>query len=163
MTSFLSFAEAKLDRKLPPAFLMTLEDEYVCADACLGGMEEGEFDVLAQNDPCRYLWEEFSLLPRQWVRLCAILHQRRIASSILWYKMSRVHDKHELADIEYMWEDLERIQRVLTMWRNSVGKLNCRLDWIERELERRRAWFTGLRRVWLLAAVQMNEQCISPP
>ena len=156
MTCFQSFAEAKLDRKFRPWFFMTLEDEYVCADACLGGMEEGELDVLAQNFFCHYLWEEFSLLPRQWQRLCAILHQRRIPSSILWHKMTRVHDEPELADIEYMWEDLATVQFVLTLWRKQVGKSSS-LDWIERELERRRAWFTGLRRVWLLAALKKNE------
>ena len=76
--------------------------------------------------------------------------------------MGQVHDKPELADIEYMWEDLATVQFVLTLWRKQVGKSSS-LDRIERELERRREWFTGLRRVWLLAAVKMNEQCISPP
>jgi hypothetical protein len=62
-------------------------------------------------------------------------------------------DVPELADIEYMWGDLETIQSFLTFRLDLVGKSSS-LDWINRELEWRRAWFTGLRRVWLLAAVK---------
>jgi hypothetical protein len=153
MTCFYAFAEARLGRTI------LFQHEYT-VDACLDGMEEGELDVFSKNRFFCYFWEQFMLLPLQWVRLCAILQRQGIASSILWSIWSRfgLADPPELGDNEYMWEDLESIQSFLTLRldffeKYQVGKSNS-LDWIERELERRRAWFTGLRRVWLLAAVR---------
>ncbi len=142
---FFRFAQAKLGKKH-----VTVRE---CAEACLGGMEEGALDVLSKGGKASffqyYLWERLYLLPQQWERLCILLQRWGIPISIVWtcrFLFFQFVSAPGLVGIEYLWTDLDAIQCTLEKWNPHYV-----IGWIQWELGRRRAWASGLRRVWLVA------------
>ena len=125
-------------------------------DVCLDAMEKGMLPVVAKH--CGYyLWEYFYLTTDQVARVCALLKQRRLPPCLLWiwgmYLVSQYPDAiAALTQIEFLWQDLDAVQA----WMKSHAA-RCHLDvevkCVAAEVGRRRQWFSGLRRAWLLAVV----------
>jgi len=133
--SFIGFTRKRLDRE-PLSY-----QEIV--DTCLQGMQEGVLDVCAQNPNGRYLWGCHGMTSDRWQRACGLLERAGVASSILWQSTSHFGYHEFMAHIEYLWTDLEAVERYILMKRceNKIVK----------ELDRRKAWDAGLRRAWLAA------------
>ncbi len=127
-----------------------MEDEREVIDTCLSAMEDGELDVLSMNQDGYYFWEWFPLTPRQWEQICAALRRQGIASSFLWARLPQCKNNGLRAGIEYLWEDLDGIEELVLSRHKGYDCSECK--WLKGELERRRAWVTGLRRAWLVAA-----------
>ena len=133
-------------------------------DGCLHAMEEGRLSVIAQQNGC-WLWELYILTTDQWARLCALVQRHRLPPTLLWRLQSRVRwTRHPgcvetylvsddldavaaLSRIEFLWQDLGAVQA----WLQLPGDYG--VEWVAAEVDRRRQWFTGLRRAWLLALV----------
>ena len=121
-----------------------LQDNVV--HACVDAMEKQKLHVCAKNGDGLYLWECCSMAPLQWQRVCEIMRQQGIRTSVLWSFHSFAYHSPLLADLDCMWEDLDVIQAGIN------EKLYDTL-WITHELKRRREWRHGLRRAWLGAVV----------
>ncbi len=133
--------------------------------ACLGGktkpvivtvldaMEQGHLHVCTQTEKGWYLWERYSLDSQQWLRVCKLLQQAGIENSILWDSvetLAMVTDFQYWIGIEYLWTDLEVVQRGFSkIIQYDDGDYSC----IAEELGRRQAWAEGPRRAWLAACV----------
>jgi hypothetical protein len=118
-------------------------------DTCLQAMQEGVLDVCAQNTDDRYLWTYYGMMPGQWQRACGLLQQAGIPSNILWDPKWFIYYE-PMAEIEYLWTDLERVERFLMECCDNKIYQFARIH-ILQELDRRRAWNAGLRRGWLAA------------
>ena len=127
-------------------------------DVCLHAMEEGRLPVIVKQ--CRYyLWEYYILTVDQWVRICALLQQNRFSPCLLWrlqityvrwVRRTAFVGVAVLTGIEFLWQDLDAVQAYVDHL--SPAARYDHVEWIVAELDRRRQWFTGLRRTWLLAA-----------
>jgi len=133
-------------------------------DVCLHAMKEGTLSLTA-NQWEKYLWELYDLTTDQLARVCVLLQRQRLPASLLWRSINRMHwtkrsalEKSHLVSedpdamaalsrIEFLWHDLDAVQA----WLFTYAR--CSVGWIVAELDRRRQWFTGLRRQWLLAAL----------
>ena len=115
-------------------------------DTCLQAMHDGVLDVRAQNDEGQYVWECFlSWTLERWQRMCGLLQRAGIASSIVWESKYVLHDEYWTA-IEYLWTDLQAVQRYLE-------HRDTKRWWLVQELGWRKAWAEGPRRAWLAACV----------
>jgi hypothetical protein len=143
---FSNFAKDKVGREL------AYERDSVL-ETCLSAMEDGELNVLQKNNEGCYLWAWFTLTQRQWERTCAVLQKHGIESSVLWDGIPRCLKSTGLrAGIEYLWEDLDGIEKIVLSMEKSMYCSECK--WVKGEFERRRAWSTGLRRAWLVAVTR---------
>ena len=168
--SFFSFAETQKN----------FTGTCTVVDVCLDAMEKGMLPVVAEQRGY-YLWEYFYLTTDQVARVCALLKRRRLPPCLLWtwgihmpwtrrYALTKPYylvtedpvaiaatlrrqvSEGCLTQIEFLWQDLDAVQA----WMKSPVA-GCRLDvevkWVAAEVARRRQWFSGLRRTWLLAVV----------
>ena len=152
---FCSFAKTRKDYTGP----------HSVEDVCLHAMEESVLPVIASVWGL-FLWEYFTLTTDQWVRVCALLQRRRLPSCLLWRKTDVLWTRRTasakiclvssdpdavaaLTRIEFLWQDLDAVHA----WVNSRPYSSDNVEWVEGEVCRRRRWFTGLRRAWLLAAL----------
>jgi hypothetical protein len=105
-----------------------------------------------------------TLTPNQWSRVSALLQRQRLPASFLWrfktcvrwtrrsaFEKSYLVSEDPFATvaltrIEFLWQDLDTVQAWLQDTRHDD------VEWVAAEVDRRRQWFTGLRRAWLLAA-----------
>jgi hypothetical protein len=117
-------------------------------DTCLQAMQEGVLDVCAENSNGRYMWTCFGMTSGRLQRTCGLLQQAGVESSILWKSSFAYHEFR--CDIEYLWTDLEAVDRYLMeRFENNVSYPVMRSRLVK-ELDRRR-WHAGLRRAWLAA------------
>ena len=145
---FANFAKDKVGREL------AYERDRVL-ETCLSAMEDGELNVLQKNIEGYYLWAWFNFTPRQWERTCAVLQKQGIASSVLWDRSPDCLGSTGLrAGIEYLWEDLDGIEKIVLSMQESMYCSEC--EWVKGELERRRAWSMGLVRAWMVAVVAVT-------
>ena len=133
-------------------------------DVCLHAMEEGTLSVIAKA--CGYsLWEFFILSVDQWVRMCALMQHHRLPSRLCWALGTKLHWTMRgasaevtwvfedpvavaaLTRIEFLWQDLDAVQAYLYI------RSSHRVEWVGAEVDRRRQWFAGLRRAWVLAVI----------
>ena len=135
-------------------------------DVCLHAMEEGKLSVIAKQTGY-YLWEVYVLTVDQWVRMCALLQRNWLPSSLFWVfgtsvdwtkrgafaEPSLVSEDPDavaaLSRIEFLWQDLNAVDA----WVHSMPRGYCDVEWVAAEVARRRQWFTGLRRAWVLAVI----------
>ena len=129
-------------------------------NACMDAMEEGSLPVIAKEYGY-YLWEIYIQTPDQWARLCALLQRNQCPPRLLWrlHTYTRwtrrnncsVHDNpvamSALTRIEFLWQDLDAVQAYVD---NLSPTDRLDLKWAAVEVARRRQWFAGLRRTWLL-------------
>ena len=148
------------------SFAGTRKDYAGCesvVDVCLHAMEENVLPIFAEQWGY-YLWEYFTLTPDQLARICALLQLQRLPASLLWkwhscvlrtrrsalgnpYPVSQDPDAMAaLTRIEFLWQDLDTVQAYI-----SIKSRTFDVKWIAAEIAKRRQWFTGLRRLWLLA------------
>jgi hypothetical protein len=151
------------------------------ADVCMDAMEEGSLSVIAkQRGYC--LWENFTLTPDQcalvqrerlrasmlWRWGTCVRWTRRCAFTVPYLVSEDPDAMAALSRIEFLWQDLDAVQAYLNLrtraydvvdsdasqaWMRSPGMHND-MEWVAAEVARRRQWFTGLRRAWLLKAVE---------
>ena len=155
--SFRVFAQTRKDYTGPDSVV----------DVCLHAMEEGALSVIAKARGY-LLWEFCIMSVDQWVCACALLQRHRLPSSLCWrvgtnLRLTRraavaeptwVFEDFDaiaaLTRIEFLWQDLDAVQAYMTV----QAYIKCRtshVGWVAAELDRRRQWFAGLRRTWLLA------------
>jgi hypothetical protein len=133
-------------------------------DVCLDAMEEGSLLVTITGYVS--LWEYYVLSVHQWARVCALLQRKRLPSRLVWglqtfmcltrrspsERPSLVSEDSDaiaaLTRIEFLWQDLDAVQAYLNAHPHCED-----MKWVAAEVARRRQWFTGLRRAWLLAIV----------
>jgi hypothetical protein len=151
--SFRGFAQTRKDYTGP----------YSVVDVCLHAMEEGTLSVIAKA--WKYsLWEFCIMSVDQWVRMCALLQRHRLPSSLCWrvgtnLRLTRraavaepilvFEDSDAIAAltrIEFLWQDLDAVQAYIIIKSRTFD-----VEWVAAEVDRRRQWFAGLRRTWLLA------------
>ena len=133
-----------------------LGPDSVVVDVCLHAMEEDILSAIATERGHHFLWEYYILTTDQWARTCALLQRHRLPSSLLWTLQTRLHcTLQQYADavsalprIEFMWQDLDAVQAYLNAHPHCED-----MKWVAAEVARRRQWFTGLRRAWLLATL----------
>jgi hypothetical protein len=124
------------------------EDNDV-VDACVDAMKKQKLHVCAKSRMGRYLWEShYSMQALQWQRLCDILRQQGIGTSVLWSIDSSVYHTPLVADLDCMWEDLDGVEATMNKQPRAVTS-----SWVFSELRRRQGWRNGLRRAWLAAVV----------
>ena len=142
-------------------------------NVCLDAMEEGTLSLTAeQSGHC--LWEIYILEVYQWARICALLQQRRLSPGLLWrpektwvyfWVRPRIESGKSffsedsiavtaLTQIEFLWQDLDAVQAFL---QNSRPHWKY-VQWVAAEVARRRGWFSGLRRAWLLTVVGLKKE-----
>jgi hypothetical protein len=125
-----------------------LGPDSVVVDVCLHAMEEGILSAIATERGHHFLWEYYILTTDQLARTCALLQRHRLPSSLLWTLQTRLHcTLHALTRIEFLWQDLDAVD----VWVHFMRHRYCDVEWVAAEVARRRQWFTGLRRAWLLA------------
>ena len=128
------------------------------SDWCIGAMERGTLPVCLKSSRERYLWDDYVLTTSQWDRICRL----RPPLSDLWNINSLIsftscrgsfrwtaEDPDTVAtlvQIEYLWTDLEAVDRFL-------NTKSIKVQWIADEVDQRRQWAAGLRRAWLAAVV----------
>jgi hypothetical protein len=139
---------------------------YCVVDVCMVAMEEGMLPVIAKHFGTYFLWQHFIFTVDQWTRMCALLQRNRLPPSLLWesssvhytrgidYRGSRLVSKcpdavTALSQIEFLWQDLDAVKAYVDHL-SPAGRPD--LEWAAAEVARRRQWFTGLRRAWLMAA-----------
>jgi hypothetical protein len=121
--------------------------EYtVCV--CVDAMEKQKLHVCAKDRTGHYLWEGYPMQALQWQRVCDILRQQGIGTSVLWSIYSSAYLTPLLADLDCMWEDLDGVEAKINKQPRAVTS-----SWVFSELRRRQAWRNGLRRAWLAAVV----------
>ena len=145
---FLDFTKERLGRGREP---FTVE----IVDTCLQAMQEGLLDACVQNRDGRYVWSCYTMTPDQWHRACGLLQRAGIGNLIFWGSKWFKYNAF-MAGIEYLWTDLEAVEKFLMEWEKDVVWLVQevkRLGLLRQELDRRRrfAWSAGLRRAWLVA------------
>jgi hypothetical protein len=137
--SFYYFVRERLGRK------PSSDEEIV--DTSLQAMQEGVLDVCAQNDDKWNLWRIYGMTGDQWHRACDLLERAGVASSIMWQSTSNFIYHEFMGDIEYLWTDLEVVERFLMEEKmHPIRRIR-----LVQELDRRRTWDAGLRRAWLAA------------
>ena len=134
-----------------------------CADLCIGAMERGALPVCVRSSRADYLWDECALNASEWDRICRlrppVCDLWNVKSLIAftrhwtgWRNTNRVctslrpHTVAALVQIEYLWTDLEAVDRFL-------NTRSIKIQWIADEVDQRRRWAAGLRRAWLAAVV----------
>ena len=136
-------------------------------DVCLRGMVQGTLPVTAKERGYA-LWEFYVLSVDQWVRMCALMQHHRLPSrlcwalgtNLCWTRRGAVAEPTctwvfedsdavaALSRIEFLWQDLDAVQAYL---HEKISALGVGVEWVAVEVARRRQWFTGLRRAWVLA------------
>jgi hypothetical protein len=157
VVSFRVFAQTQKDYTGPDSVV----------DVCLHAMEEGILTVFAKQMGYLFLWELCIMTPGQWARTCALVEHHRLPSRLCWRfptgvyctwdttletscLVSHVPDAMAaLTRIEFLWQDLDAVEAYI-----SIKSLTSTIDieWVAVEVARRRQWFAGLRRAWLLTA-----------
>ena len=138
-------------------------------DVCLHAMVRGTLPVITKQMGYLFLWELFILTTDQWARTCALLQRHRLPPSLLWTLKTRVECTWRsisketcmisevpvavtaLSRIEFLWQDLDAVDAWLCSIFMRLGY--CDVEWVAAEVARRRQWFAGLCRTWLLAVV----------
>jgi hypothetical protein len=151
--SFRVFAQTRKDYTGPDSVV----------DVCLLAMEESALSVIAKAWGYS-LWEFCILSVDQWVRMCALLQRHRLPSRLCWRLETNLRftrrsafteptwvfedsvAESALTGIEFLWQDLDAVQAYIIVKSRSFD-----IEWVAAELVRRRQWFAGLRRTWLLA------------
>jgi len=139
-----------------------------CADLCIYAMERGTLPVCVRSTREDYLWDECALRASEWDRICRL----RPPVCDLWNVKSliaftpyytgprdtnrvctslRPHTVAALVQIEYLWTDLEAVDRFVNFMNSDM-----KVQWIADEVNQRRRWAAGLRRAWLAAVVSMQ-------
>jgi hypothetical protein len=156
------------------SILRELKMDPICVvdivNACMDAMEEGSLPVIAKQYGY-YLWEIYILTVDQWARLCALLQRNQCPPRLLWRlhtcvrwtmtdcfsfsKKKCIVDDNPVAmaalsRIEFLWQDLDAVQAWIK-W-HAVSR---NVEWVvAAEVIRRRQWFIGLRRAWLVTVVK---------